>query len=1027
VIYRFDTFELDTRTLELRDSGELVAIQRKVFDVLLYLVEHRDRVVWKDELLREIWPNEKVVESAVHRAASLLRRTLKQTDRSTPIETIYGRGYRFRASVSELSEPGGAPELPKRPAGASTTPTSLEEPAPFVGRTYMLRQLFQGVQRARQSEGGMFLLSGESGIGKTRIAEHVWRHAAQLGGRLWKGSCSEISGAPETWPWVQILRSCLDEFGGEADLARRGHALIAQLAPERDAVGGLMPPAADAAAAKFRLFDDLTRFLVDACRFTPNCLRVLWIDDLPPRSVDSFHILDLLGASLHRVPLLVIVALKSEPSGVRALRLDRVPDSMHRIELPRLTAAEVAEYVALSAPIADPAALSARLFEKTEGNPLFVTELLRHLLLTQERDRLSDTDLCELPLPTAIHELAERQLQDIPEQTRRILELGAVAGREFNLALLERAAPVGGVELFSQLDLAVERGLIHREGTGRSYRFAQGVIRETLYRSLDVDRTAQMHLTLAEALEGHVNDSAELGNLAFHCVRALPMGSPARAVRYAVEAALTMCRSGAYSDAARYVEWALEAQTYVESLKPVRRCELLALAASIENGAGNAPQARRYVSDLVDLAGRHRLGAFMARAGLLLRGASVAHQMEPDPLARTAFEQARQLLPADEVEARVRVLSRLSWLPPYAHDRERRLALVAEASSLCTEERSIARFEVLMARVLAFSAPNDAARAREAAEELLAYNLGQPDTVWAAKAHLIGCNTFLRLGDNDRAARELLQLGRTARELRLQELIWTHDRLDLQASYYDGDMARLPGGISDLYTRSQRLKIRFGARYAHTMQALLQRETGALLDPPIPAPSDVPPMAHRPPLLQARAARTLAEGSDPSHAKVHLARLGRTRFNDLPDDAALLATLAELTQCIVALETGEYASDVLARLGPYRQHVAVDEFSISLGSAAYFCGLLNQLLGDRLAARADFEAALEANLRLRHLPQIARTKLSLGQWLCTESDAAERRRGIDLLTEVYDEADAHGLKVIATQARQQLQLAEQRL
>jgi len=1018
VIYRFDTFLLDTRTLELREGDTLVPIQRKVFDVLAYLVAHRDRVVWKDELLQEVWRNETVVESAVHRAVSLLRRSLRQSEKSSPLETIYGRGYRFRAQVTEQEEP-------HEPASSATQPTGTHAPLadpeavdPFVGRTEVLRPLLQGLRQASRSEGAMFLLMGEAGIGKTRTAERVWREAERHGARLWKAQGSDISGAPAAWPWIQILRSCLAELSDHPELLERGHQLAAALAPQRPGATEIGPPDKLAATAKFRLFDQLSSFLLDACCVVPHSFHVLWIDDLSPENLDSFHILNLLGTAVYRVPLFVMVALKSDAKTARRLLLDRVPDTMHRILLPPLSKAEVSEYISRVTELEDPALLTERIFDKTEGSPVFMRELLRHLITTYEREHLSEELVGELPLPAAVHELVDRHLQDMDAELAAVLEAAAVVGKEFRMPALERCAPLAGSELLAALDRGVNAGLLRLDPSTRTYRFAHGIFRDALYRSLDTERAAQLHLRVAESLEGHVADTAELCSLAYHYLRALPTANARKALRYAVEATGAMLRMGAFSDAARYSRWALEAQDYLDTLDPGRRCELLGLAAASEHAAGNAAAARELAGVLVELGSRYQLGVHLARAGYILRPVAIAHMTEPDPLARRALELARDTLPKDEHSRRSRVLSRLSWIPPYSQDRDLRLSLSEEAASLTKPNSKVSRFDALIAKQLACSAPRDSQRARETTLELLAEVQPTPVSVQAVKAHLLSVHTFLRLGETDVAARDLRQLGSVARELHLDALIWTHDRLDLQACFYEADVERLEQGIPELYTRGQELKIRFASHFMRVLVSAVDRLHSDPAPRSISLSPDLRPISHRPIIEQARCAREIAEGPHPAAAKAHLARLARSKFQDLPEDGVLLATLAELALTIVSLRTTEHAQDLLDQLAAYRDLVAIDEASLSLGSVAYYAGLLRGLLRDTRGAFEDLEVALEANRRLGHLPQEARTRLEIARLRMQSSDPQSRTEAARLLEQLQLDARRMRLTSIEKQAEQ---------
>ena len=105
MIYRFGSYELDTQRRELRCAGQLIAVEPKVFDVLFYLLEHRDRVVTKEEILEYCWPQTYVSEAALTRCLAKVRKTVQPEQPSPPVvKTVYGRGYCFIAPVTVVSQ-----------------------------------------------------------------------------------------------------------------------------------------------------------------------------------------------------------------------------------------------------------------------------------------------------------------------------------------------------------------------------------------------------------------------------------------------------------------------------------------------------------------------------------------------------------------------------------------------------------------------------------------------------------------------------------------------------------------------------------------------------------------------------------------------------------------------------------------------------------------------------------------------------------------------------------------------------------
>src|SRR5688572_28749322 len=178
---RFGRFELDAALWELRRDGSAVRIQRKPMEVLRYLIERRERVVSKDELLEHLWRGVSVSERALTSTIRDLRRALDQSGRPDGwVRTVHGHGYRF---VGEVAEEAPATSLPAAPAPGA------REPAPLLERERELAQLADALERARAGRGESCLLLGPPGIGKTRMVEELARCAHERDVAIHIGSC----------------------------------------------------------------------------------------------------------------------------------------------------------------------------------------------------------------------------------------------------------------------------------------------------------------------------------------------------------------------------------------------------------------------------------------------------------------------------------------------------------------------------------------------------------------------------------------------------------------------------------------------------------------------------------------------------------------------------------------------------------------------------------------------------------------------------------------------------------------------
>ncbi|RIK91734.1 MAG: hypothetical protein DCC71_24845, partial [Proteobacteria bacterium] len=552
MLYAFDDVEIDDRLYQLRRGGAAVRVEPRVFDLLLYLVKHRDRVVPKAELLTAVWQGVAVSDSVLSTAMNGVRRAIGAKGRGAgPIETLYGRGYRLRADVAERADPD-----------AAVAPRFDDA---FVGREAALAALRGALARLWKGEGAVAVLCGEAGIGKTRTVEELAREAQGRGARVAAARCPESAAAPAFWPWTQLLRALL-----AGDAANGLPAELAVLLPELRA-----EPASD--PERFRLFDAVTERLAHAARRTPL---VVWIDDLQWTDAASLQLVTWAARELRGDPVLFVVTVRSGADGAPALaealaELARL-DSATRIDLAGLGPDEVARYLEASVGAAPPDAVQA-LCARTAGNPFFLRELVRQGGRPEGRPPRSEPQASEVSeqggrpegrpprsepqtsevsqlgasegraadrlaawtesVPPGAREVIRRRAADLAPRTREVLALAAVIGREFSLPLLAEAAALPREALLAALDDAIAtRLVVPVPGALARQRFAHGLVRDALYDDLAPGERARGHERVARALEQLAPDRGEpvWAELAHHFAAAALLGCGAEAVRYAV-------------------------------------------------------------------------------------------------------------------------------------------------------------------------------------------------------------------------------------------------------------------------------------------------------------------------------------------------------------------------------------------------------------------------------------------------------------------------------------------------------------
>jgi predicted ATPase len=256
---------------------------------------------------------------------------------------------------------------------------------PFVGREAELAALTADLDAAAGGQGGVVLVAGEPGIGKTRLAEELAAQAAARDAMVLWGRCWEGEGAPAFWPWIQVVRAYLKNVEPAAlrQEMGAGAADIAQVVPAiRERLPDLpTPPPVEPEAARFRLFDSVTGFLRAAAARRPL---LLVFDDLHWADAPSLALLRFVSRELEGAGLLVLGIYRHAEVDRDHPLLGAVADltrGQHhrRLLLGGLEGREVAGFVALVAGVAPSPELTMAVHRQTDGNPFFVTEMVRLL------------------------------------------------------------------------------------------------------------------------------------------------------------------------------------------------------------------------------------------------------------------------------------------------------------------------------------------------------------------------------------------------------------------------------------------------------------------------------------------------------------------------------------------------------------------------------------------------------------------------------------------------------------------------
>jgi tetratricopeptide (TPR) repeat protein len=422
-------------------------------------------------------------------------------------------------------------------------------------------------------EGRLLMLVGEPGIGKTRTALELATYARMRGAQVLWGRCYEGEGAPPYWLWVQAVRAYVRERDAAALRAElgAGAAEIADVVPD---VRQRLPDLGQAAAiddpqqARFRLFDSLTAFLRSAARTQPV---VLVLDDLHWADEGSLRLLEFLAHELAGERLLVIGTYRDVELSRRhplsrtlaELSRERLFD---RLVLRGLARDDVGRFIETTCGLVPPAELVAAVYAQTEGNPLFVTEVVRLLMQEGElaAERIAARESWSVRIPEGVREVIGRRLDRLSERCNETLTVAAVVGREFGLDQLERLiADLSAERVLEVVEEALAARVIEElpRVPGR-YQFTHALIQETLAEELSLTRRVRLHAQIAEALEELYAPDADrhAAELAHHFGAAQTLLGPDKLVHYSFLAGEAALAAHAPEEALAQFERALAAR-----------------------------------------------------------------------------------------------------------------------------------------------------------------------------------------------------------------------------------------------------------------------------------------------------------------------------------------------------------------------------------------------------------------------------------------------------------------------------------
>src|SRR5690349_13590121 len=589
---------------------------------------------------------------------------------------------------------------------------------PIVGRDQELAQVRAALVAASAGGGRLVLVSGEPGIGKTRLTTAIVEMAGEYDVPVASGYAIDDPGMPPLWPWRRVARTVPalgDVLGVAAD---SGAAADAGGAVDAGA-------AADSAAARFAMFTEASQALADAAA---NGGLLVVLEDLQWADRTSLLLLRHLAGELARTRLLVVGTFRDAADAPLA---DLLPDLLRTggtraIRLAGLSSRDIAQWLRQLAavdavpavPAVSPAAGTAgRLAARPGGNPLFVR------MIVERGVAGIDPGLAGYP------ELRQRVLGRLSppgDPVRDLLDAASVLGERIDPPLLAAVAGLPAAGIGDLLDRAVARGVLRAVPDTAGLAFAHALVRDAVYGELPPSRRMTLHERAARAL-GQSSPGAAAGPIAGHWRRSGAPGWAAHCVRWARAAACSAAAALAYDEAAQFAVLALEAAEAGATsgmmgsegtagsgtTDAVLRAELTLDVAQAEFAAGHieASVARcQAAGRLAEEAGRPDI---LAAAALVISGIG-------DPTTNAAVDalcaSAIRAVPDSDAALRARLLARQAIFAAETGACDRARELSAESLALASRsEDPDALLDGIHARHVSLSAPQFLDERRELA------------------------------------------------------------------------------------------------------------------------------------------------------------------------------------------------------------------------------------------------------------------------------------------------------------------------
>ena len=861
------------------------------------------------------------------------------------------------------------------------TPAVAQATRPLFGRESELTAWIERELDPGRLEGRVLaLLSGEPGIGKTRLAAEYARQAHARGANVLWGSCHEDGFVPYE-PFADVVGQYLSRLDDQdrRQLLERTGTDVLELVPGLSRGSDPSQRAderLDPTTQRYRLFDAVSSLLVDAARRHPL---VLVLEDLHWADPSTLNLL----LHLHRVeehaPIVTLATYRDAEAdaGGRFARtiaeLRRIADPV-TTKLGGLSERHTHELVSTLYGQAVEPEVSHGIHAQSEGNPFFVSEIVR---CRRDIRRPSASDVSD-----GVKDMITRRIGNLSEEAVVLLNIASVIGREFDRSVLEQVCRYEAEQMLDLIEEAIGARVIEEVPGGfLRYSFCHALIREALYGELSRTRRARVHREVADALAGSAEDSGPGGaaELAHHLHAAVADRDGAhKAMQASVVAGDQAMSQRAYEDAWAHYDRALTVVRQAAA-SDVENCQVLLARGAAQKRCGDGPAARATFEQAAEVARGLGDGRLLASAALGFGGREHVPVTSGRADARLIelLEEALLKLPQEAAGLRARVLGRLSIELLWSTAGDRRSSLSGEALALAREsgDEAVIGYTLAARRIATWSPANVKDRLELSLETVaIAERIDDPELTLQGRQWLAA--DLLEIGDVGRSVEQMLLHARLAEKLRQPYHQWVAAGMRVSRAHITGEFKRAESLAEQAFADGVRAHEDDAFQSLTTQLFWIRRDQGRLYEL-----GDLVEHA----LARFEPATTFWQAV----ATLHAAELGATAdaarrldrvvsgegVAGIAVDPNWLSTIACLSESAGRVGHAASAAELYEALAPYASsNIVVAHGGICLGSASRYLGILARTLGAWDQAEEHFEEALRFDRALDAPPLLARTQ-----------------------------------------------------